>query len=187
MPDLRPAALAWATLAGCLTALVSSLPEYFQLARELSGLRSGALLLTVTFPAVVVWAARSCSAEPYPRAARARGSRVARPPAWRRSRTIGAHTRYAVVIGALGLAGGRPGPRRRCGRPPCRVRAGRGLARGRVRRAPRWASAIGGAAFQFAQSDKRAAGSSFEEALRGGVGWAALGAVRCCSPGRRRC
>jgi hypothetical protein len=87
--------------------------------------------------------------------------------------TIGAHTRYAVVILALGLAG-----------------TGLGLAAGAAASLPRpsWPGAshaaafagatlglaIAGAAFQFAQTDKRAGGGSFEESLAAGVGWAAL-------------
>ena len=152
----------------------SSFPEYFQLARELSGLRSGTLLLTVTFPAVVVWAASILLAGRIPALLRGAAGAACAAAGLAALATIGAHTRYAVVIGALGLAG-----------------TGLGLAAGAAASLPRpsWPGAshaaafagatlglaIGGAAFQFAQSDKRAAGSSFEEALAAGVGWARPG------------
>ena len=49
-------AVVWAGVAACLAALLFLAPEYFQLARNLSGLRVGALLLALTLPAVAGWA-----------------------------------------------------------------------------------------------------------------------------------
>jgi hypothetical protein len=74
------------------------------------------------------------------------------------------HTRYAVLIAALGLAG-----------------TGLGLVAGAARAelAPALAGAAlglatAGAAFQLAQADERDSGASFEHALASGVGWAAV-------------
>ena len=89
------------------------------------------------------------------------------------------HTRYAVLIGALGLAG-----------------AGLGLLAGAVRAALTPApgapgAALGlataGAGFQLAQADERDSGATFEQALAAGVGWAAvlmlvLLAAACAGP-----
>ena len=173
VPDLRPSTLAWAALAGCLAALVFLVPEYLQLARNLSGLRSGTLLLTVTVPAVTVWAASILLAGGIPALLRGAAGAACAVIGLAALATIGAHTRYAVVILALGLAG-----------------TGLGLAAGAAASLPRpsWPGAshaaafagatlglaTAGAGFQFAQTDKRAAGGSFEEALAAGVGWGAL-------------
>jgi DHA2 family methylenomycin A resistance protein-like MFS transporter len=173
VPDLRPATLAWAALAGCLAALVFLVPEYFQLARNLSGLRSATLLLTVTFPAVVVWSASILFGRRIPALIRGAAGAAFAAIGLAALATVGAHTRYALLIVALGIAG-----------------LGLGLAAGAAAGLPRpsWPGAshaaafagatlglaTAGAGFQFAQTDKRASGGSFEEALAAGVGWGAL-------------
>jgi DHA2 family methylenomycin A resistance protein-like MFS transporter len=157
--------LIWATSAGCLAALVFLVPEYFQLVRNLSGLRSGILLLCVTVAAVTTWALSDWLARRIPTAAlgiacAAIGLAVLI--------AIDAHTRYAVLIGALGLAG-----------------SGLGLACGAATRelraelAPALAGAAlglatAGAVFQLAQADERDSGATFEHALAAGVGSAAV-------------
>lgn len=150
-----------ATVAGCLTGLVFLVPEYFQLVRNLSGLRSGILLLCVTVAAVTTWALSGWLARRLPTAAlgvacAAIGLAVLI--------TIDVHTRYAVLIGALGLAG-----------------SGLGLVAGAVRAelTPALAGAAlglatAGAGFQLAQADERDSGATFEHALAAGVGWAAV-------------
>ena len=150
-----------ATVAGCLAALVFLVPEYFQLVRNLSGLRSGILLLPVTVAAVTTWALSGRLAGRIPIAAvgvacAAIGLAVLI--------AIDVHTRYAVLIGALGLAG-----------------SGLGLAAGATRAelTPALAGAAlglatAGAGFQLAQAEERDSGATFEHALAAGVGWAAI-------------
>jgi hypothetical protein len=154
-------------LAACLAALVFLMPEYFQLARNLSGLRSGVLMLALTCATVAGW--------------------TVSPWLGRRSSlaavgclvvglailvTLDAHTRYALVIAALGLGGGGLGsaaaavrawltPATRSALPAALAGAALGLA-------------SAGGAFQFAQADERGAGASFEQALAAGVAWAAV-------------
>ncbi|MBA3260961.1 MAG: hypothetical protein H0T69_00505 [Thermoleophilaceae bacterium] len=171
-PGLPGTALAWAAVAGCLTALLFLVPEYFQLARNLSGLRTGTLLLAVTLPAVVACALSPWLARRLPAAALGPAGVACAGVGLAVLVTIDADTRYAPVIGVLGLTG-----------------AGLGLAGGATRHLPRTepsaplapalaGAALGlaaaGAAFQFAQADERGSGASFEQALAAGVGWAAL-------------
>jgi MFS transporter, DHA2 family, methylenomycin A resistance protein len=154
-------ALLLATVAGGLAALVFLVPQYFQLVRNLSGLRSGILLLCVTLAAVTTWALSGWLARRIPTTAlgvvcAAIGLAVLI--------AIDVHTRYAVLIGALGLAG-----------------SGLGLVAGAAR--AELTPALGGAAlglaaagaiFQVAQADERDSGATFEHALAAGVGWAAI-------------
>ena len=154
-----PAFLA-ATAAGCVAALLFLAPEYFQLVRDLSGLRSGILLLCVTLAAVTSWALSGRVARRIPTvelgvvcAAIGLAVLIA----------IDVHTQYAVLIGALALAG-----------------AGLGLVAGAARAelTPVLAGAvlglaIAGAAFQLAQADERASGATFQQALAAGVSWGA--------------
>jgi MFS family permease len=172
-PEVRGAALVWATLAGCLTALLFLVPEYLQLARNLSGLRSGTLLLAVTLPAVAAWSISPLLAKRVSPMALELAGVACAGAGLAVLITIDAHTRYAVLIAVLGLAG-----------------AGLGLTAGaagdRQQVEPRLeplASALVGAAlglaaaggaFQFAQADERGSNGSFEQALAAGVGWAAL-------------
>jgi hypothetical protein len=150
-----------ATVAGCLAALVFLVPEYFQLVRNLSGLRSGILLLCVTVAAVTTWALSDWLARRIPTAAlgvacAAIGLAVLI--------AIDVHTRYAVLIGALGLAGSGLGllaGAARAGLTSALAGAALGLA-------------TAGAAFQLAQADERDSGATFEHALAAGVGWAAV-------------
>jgi MFS family permease len=169
--EVRGATLAWAALAGCLATLVFLLPEYFQLARNLSGSRSGVLLLAVTLAAVGGWTATTLFGRLIPWTGRLLAGAVCLVGGLAVLATIDAHARWAVLIGALGLTGlglgvsaaaarGLPGP---TSAPLAAVLAGAGLG-----------LAAGGAAFQFAQADERESGATFEEALAAGVGWAAL-------------
>jgi hypothetical protein len=167
------AALAWATLAGCVATLLFLLPEYFQLARNLSGLRSGALLLAVTVPASSAWALSLWLAPRVSAPALAAAGTACAGVALAALAPIDADTRYALLIVLLALAG-----------------TGLGAAGGAVGRAPALSArsaplapafagaALGlagaGFAFQSAQADERAEGASFEAALAAGVGWAAL-------------
>ena len=133
VPDLRPSTLAWAALAGCLAALVFLVPEYLQLARNLSGLRSGTLLLTVTVPAVTVLGRVDPARGPHPRAAARRGG-----SGLRRGRPGGARDDRRAHALRRGDPGTRPGRdragarRRRRGQPAAPELAG-GLARGGLR------------------------------------------------------
>jgi hypothetical protein len=154
-------ALVAATVAGCLAALLFLLPEYFQLVRNLSGLRSGVLLLPVTVAAVMTWALSGWLARRLPSAAlglacAAIGLAVLI--------AIDVHTRYVILIGALGLAG-----------------SGIGLVAGAIRAeltpaltGATLGLAAAGAGFQLAQADERDSGATFEHALAAGVGWAAV-------------
>jgi MFS transporter, DHA2 family, methylenomycin A resistance protein len=173
LQELPGTALAWATLAGCLTALIFLVPEYFQLARNLSGLRSGTLLLAVTVPAVAAWSISPLFAKRVSPMALELAGVACAGAGLAVLITIDAHTPYAVLIAVLGLAG-----------------AGLGLAAGAARDGPPpesrlepLASALVGAAlglaaaggsFQFAQADERGSNGSFAQALAAGVGWAAL-------------
>jgi hypothetical protein len=142
------------------------MPEYFELVRRLSGLRSGVVMLALTLPAVGAWVL-----------ARLLPARLALP-AGALSTAAGLallialepRTSYAVTLGALLLAGG-----------------GLGLATGALHgegeppAVTAWAAAgatlglaIASEAFQHAQADERAGGGSFEESLAAGIGWAAV-------------
>jgi DHA2 family methylenomycin A resistance protein-like MFS transporter len=173
LEGMRGAGLAWAAAAGCLAPLCFLAPQYFQLARNLSGLRSGTLLLAVTLPAVAAWALSRSATGRVPAAAAAVGGFGCAAIGLAGLGTLAADTSYAIVIGTLGLAG-----------------AGLGVAAGAAAGIPTGespprlaASALAGAAvglacaggaFQSVQADERAGGASFEQALAHGIGWAAL-------------
>jgi MFS family permease len=158
-------------LAGCLTALLFLMPEYFQLARNLSGSRSGLLLLGVTLSAVMAFALSDWLGRRLSTAARGVVGVGCLAVGLAVLVTLGAHSRWAVVIGALGLMG-----------------LGLGVAAATARALPGVAAtldaaalagaclglAAAGGAFQFAQADERESGATFQEALATGVGWAAL-------------
>lgn len=167
------AALGWATAAGCLTALVFLMPQYFQLARNLSGLRSGALLLALTVPAVLAWAISRRLASRVPVLPLALAGLAGASVGLAALIPIDAATSYALVTGALCVAGAGLGA---IGAAVGGVTA---LESPSSPLAPTLAGAalglaLAGAAFQFAESDDRAAGASFEQALAAGVGWGAL-------------
>jgi DHA2 family methylenomycin A resistance protein-like MFS transporter len=167
----RPPA-AWAVLSGCVAGLLFVLPEYFQLARDLSGLRSGVLLLAVTFPAVAGWAV-SRRLERVPALAPVLAGLACAAIALAVLTSIGAGTAYALLIVLVGLAA-----------------AGLGVAGGAAGRvdgpAPRsdpvvaalTGAALGlaavGVSFQAAEAAERGDGASFDQAVAGGVGGAAL-------------
>jgi MFS family permease len=162
----QPLAGAAAFAAGCLVALLFLMPEYFELVRRLSGLRSGTVMLALTLPAVSAWVL-----------ARLLPARLALPTGAVSTAaglllliTLDPHTSYAVSVGALLVAGG-----------------GLGLAGGALRgqgepaAVTAWAAAgatlglaIAAEAFQHAQADDRAGGASFEQALCTGIAWAAV-------------
>jgi MFS transporter, DHA2 family, methylenomycin A resistance protein len=150
---------AWAALAGCLTALLFLMPEYFQLVRNLSGSRSGILLLALTLPSVAV----AVVAQRFPWLRLAGTTCAAAGLAL--LITIEPHSRYALLILALGLvgaglgaaAGGLPRP----GLEPLVAGAALGLA-------------LAGAGFQVEQADQRESGATFQDALTSGVSWAAV-------------
>jgi MFS transporter, DHA2 family, methylenomycin A resistance protein len=162
VPGSLPApALLLASAAGCLGALVFLVPEYFQLVRNLSGLRSGILLLCVTVAAVTTWALSGWLARQIPTAAPGIGCAAI---GLALLIAIDVHTRYAVLIVALGLAGAGLGLVARAA--PAELAPGlAGAALG---------LAAAGAVFQLAQADERDSGATFEHALAAGVGWAAV-------------
>jgi DHA2 family methylenomycin A resistance protein-like MFS transporter len=161
----QPLAGAAAFAAGCMVALLFLMPEYFELVRRLSGLRSGVVMLALTVPAVSAWVLARFLA---PRLALPAGA-LSVAAGLALLVTLEPRTSYAVTLGALLLAGG-----------------GLGLATGALRgqgepaAVAGWAAAgaalglaIASEAFQFAQADERASGGSFEHALAAGIGWAA--------------
>jgi DHA2 family methylenomycin A resistance protein-like MFS transporter len=170
---VRGAAMAWAASAGCLAGLLFVIPEYFQLARNLSGLRSGTLLLPVTFSAVAAWAlSRRLTARIPPVALTIAGLACA-GVALAVLGTIDSGTRYAVLIAVLGIAGAGLGAAGGAARALPTGESPLGLAASALAGAALGLAAVG-AAFQSAQADERATGASFEHALAAGVGWAAL-------------
>ena len=158
-------------LAGCLAALLFLMPEYFQLARNLSGSRSGVLLLGVTLSAVTAFALSGWLGRRVPVSALGVAAVGCLGAGLALLVGIDAHSRWPLVIGALGLTGLGLGVAAATTRGllgaastlPAAVLAGACLG-----------LASAGAAFQFAQADERTAGATFEEALAAGVGWAAL-------------
>jgi MFS transporter, DHA2 family, methylenomycin A resistance protein len=150
---------AWAVLAGCLTALLFLMPEYFQLVRNLSGSRSGILLLALTLPTVTVamvgkWLPPLGVAGP-----------ICAVAGLALLVTIEPHSGYALLIVALGLVGTGLGAAasglRGAGLGPVVAGAALGLA-------------VAGAGFQLEQADQRDSGATFQEAFAAGVSWAAV-------------
>jgi MFS family permease len=154
---------AWAALAGCLAALLFLMPEYFQLVRNLSGSRSGILLLALTLPTVTV--AVVADRLPWRSPALGQAGAISAAAGLAVLATIEAHTRYALLIGALGLVGIGLGAAthglRREGLEPLLAGAALGLA-------------VAGAGFQLEQADQRDSGATFQDALASGVSWAAV-------------
>jgi MFS family permease len=171
--ELGGAPWAWGALAGCVAALLFVLPEYFQLARNLSGLRSGALVLAVTLPAVAAWAVSRRLAKLVPPLVITLAGLACAGVPLAVLTTVDADTGYALLIPAIAVAA-----------------AGLGAAGGAVGSVPRLEStsdpliaafagaalglALAGAAFQSGVTDERGDGASFEQALAAGVGSAAF-------------
>jgi MFS family permease len=156
-------AFAWATLAGCLTALLFLMPEYFQLVRNLSGSRSGILMLALTLPAVTV--AVVAHRLPWRIPAFDAAGAVCAAAGLALLATIEPHSRYALLIVALGLVGAGLGAAarglRQASLEPLLAGAALGLA-------------VAGAGFQLEQADQRDSGATFQDALAAGVSWAAV-------------
>jgi MFS family permease len=167
--DLRapqPRAAAAAIAAGCLVALLFLMPEYFELVRRLSGLRSGVVMLALTLPAVSAWVL----ARALPRRLALPAGGLATAAGLALLIALEPRSSYVLTIGALLLAGGGLG-------------LGIGAVRGNGEPGPVAAWAAAGAAlglaiaaesFQHAQADERSGGASFEQALSSGIGWAAV-------------
>jgi hypothetical protein len=169
-PLPSPLAATAAVVGACLAALVFLMPEYFELVRGLSGLRSGTLVLALTIPAVVIWAACRQLGGRLPAQRLALAGLAAAAAGLVALSTLESDTGYALIVGGLVLVG-----------------VGVGAAAGAVRGADPPASVLAwgfaGAtlglattleAFQQTQSDERSGGASFEQALSRGVGWGAL-------------
>jgi MFS transporter, DHA2 family, methylenomycin A resistance protein len=164
---------AWGVVSGCVAGLLFVMPQYFQLARNLSGVRSGTLLLTVTVPAVIAWALAPWLARRVPPIALTLAGFASAGAALAVLTAIEPHSRYALLIGLLGVAG-----------------AGLGAAGGTVASVPglEWRSnavmpalagaalglAVVGAAFESGVDAERGRGTSFEQALSFGAGSAAF-------------
>ena len=166
-------AVAWAAVAACVAGLAFLLPQYFELARILSGLRVGALLLAFTLPAVTSWALARRLAARLPVRGLAIAGLVCAVAALAVLGALEEDTPYAVLIvvmlaagSGLGTvaatAGGRTGAEL-SGVTIAATAAGAALG-----------LAAAGAELQHAQADERAADASFEHALAAGVGRAAL-------------
>jgi hypothetical protein len=173
--DPPPVAVTWLALGGCLASLAFLLPPYFELARGLSPVRSGLLMLTLTVPAAGAWwiVARPATARLASPATTLAGLGCA-VVAMLALAALDADSSYRLPILALAVAG-----------------TGLGLAAGSVGLAALGppaetllaGAAIGaalvlgfaGALFQNEQAAEREAGASFEQALADGVGLAALG------------
>ena len=165
--ELPRAALAWAAVAACLAALVVLMPQYLELARNLSGLRSGVLMLALTFATVGGWAAA-----PWLGRRLSLAGAGCLPVGLAILVTLDAHTRYVLVIGALGLSGFGVGSAAAAMRDSQPAATPSALPAALAGAALGVASA--GGAFQFAAADEREAGASFEQALAAGIGWAAV-------------
>ncbi|MEA2377230.1 MAG: hypothetical protein QOD13_1137 [Thermoleophilaceae bacterium] len=171
-PQARGAAVAWA-LAGCLAGLLFLIPQYFQLARNLSGLRSGTLLLAVTLTAVTAWTLSRWLAGRVPAVALSAAGLACAGIALAALFTIAPDTRYALLIGLLGLVGTGLGAAAGAAVAMEADESPLGLLAPALTGATLGLAAAG-AAFQSGQADDRAGGGSFEQALAAGVGWAAL-------------
>jgi len=170
---LPPAASVWFALAGCMAALGFLLPEYFELGRGLSGLRSGLLVVALSVPAVTSWAVAGWVASRLEARTLTLAGLACAALALLGLRAIDADTRYALVLLGLGLIGTGLGAS-----AGAVCRAATGESPERVLGAALTGAAVGlaaaGAVFQHGQADERAAGASFEQALARGVGLATL-------------
>lgn len=175
-------------VAGCLGAALLLVPQYLELVRGLSPLRSGLLTVALTLPAATGVLAAGLAGRTSGRLLASAGLGAAALGALGMTRVDPASS-YAVVILSLGLLG-----------------AGAGTAAGVLARERRGAAAelmattaagaaltvaAAGAVFQRAQLDERESGGSFEDALAAGVAgsaWllAALLAVAALLAWRRR-
>lgn len=175
-------------VAGCLGAALLLVPQYLELVRGLSPLRSGLLTVALTLPAATGVLAAGLAGRTSGRLLASAGLGAAALGALGMTRVDPASS-YAVVILSLGLLG-----------------AGAGTAAGVLARERRGAAAelmattaagaaltvaAAGAVFQRAQLDERESGGSFEDALAAGVAgsaWllAALLAVAALLASRRR-
>jgi hypothetical protein len=170
LADVPTALWAWAFLSGCAAGVLFVMPEYFQLVRNLSGSRSGALMLAFTVAAVIAWALARPLARRLPGPVLALTGFACAAGAFAGLIAIEPHSRYALVIGLLGLAGIGLGAAAGAVTPvegrldtvtPTLVGAALGLA-------------IVGAALGSGQDAERDRGASFEQALAFGVGSAAI-------------
>jgi MFS family permease len=170
---LTPAAAIWLALAAVLATLGFLVPQYLELARGLSALRAGVLLMVVILPAIAGWALAWRSSGRLELGTLLAAGIGAAAVGLAVLGTLDAQTRYALIGLALALAGGGVGLAAgalcgaRLGEPP-----GRLLAAAAVGAALGLAAA--GATFQQAQAEERASSASFEQALARGVGAAAL-------------
>jgi MFS family permease len=184
---LTGASAAAFAVAGCLGAALLLAPQYLELARGLSPLRSGLLTVALTLPAatLAVLAARAPGRTPG-RLLVAGGLAVAALGALGLTRVDHASS-YALVILSLGLLGAGAGTAagtlaRTWDAPP--AEPGAGTRATAPARGPRGAAAepivvtaagaaltiaAAGAVFQRAQLDERESGGSFEDALAAGV------------------
>jgi MFS family permease len=152
-----------AAVGGGLVAVLVFAPQYFELARGLSPLRSGLLTVAVTGPAAVL----AALAAPV---ARRRGSRLllaaglgcAAIGALGATR-IDAHSSYALVVLSLALLGAGGGTAAGA------LAVGGGATAATLAGGAALVFAAAAAVFQHAQLDERDGGASFEEALAAGL------------------
>jgi MFS transporter, DHA2 family, methylenomycin A resistance protein len=155
---------------GCIAALAFLMPEYFELVRHLSGLRSGALLLALTVPAVSAWTLVRAIGRPSAGPPVAAAGALCTAAGLAVLATLDPGTGYALAAGGLLLVG-----------------IGLGAAVGTAPGADDSAAAVGwtaagtallfalaAEAFQHAEAHDRSGGASFEHALATGVAWAAI-------------
>ena len=194
-------------VAGCLSAALLLAPQYLELVRGLSPLRSGLLTVALTLPAATVAVLAAKLADRVPcRLLACAGLGAAALGALGMTRVDPASS-YSVVILSLGLLGAGAGmavgalARERLAAEPGAGRTAGTLARGSLGAAAELATAAAagaaltiaaaGAVFQRAQLDERESGGSFEDALAAGVAgsaWllAAILAVAALLAWRRR-
>jgi MFS family permease len=157
-------------LAGSTSAALLVMPQYLELVRGLSPLRSGILTLAVTLPAATAAAsARLLAGRVPPELALPGGLACATVGGLGMTR-IDPGSSYAVVVVSLVLLGGGMGAA--AGALATRGDAARSVAAAAPGAALVVAAA--GALLQRAQTEEREAGASFEEALAAGVaasGW----------------
>jgi MFS family permease len=178
-------------VAGCLAAMLLFAPQYFELVRGLSPLRSGLLTVAVTGPAAALAALATLVA----RRGRARpllaaGLACAATGALGATR-IDPASGYALIVLSLALLGAGAGTAAGA------LAGGRHGAGGDLVAAAAAGGALvvaaAGALFQRAQLDERDSGGSFEDALAAGLAGSAwllaallaVAALRAWSPGGR--
>src|SRR5262249_20959592 len=152
----------WLALAAVIATLGFVVPQYLELARGLSALRAGVLLLVVILPAIAGWALAWRSSARLDLGTLLAAGIGAAALGLVVLGTLDAQARYALIGLALGLAGGGVGlaagalSGARLGEPSGRLFAAAavGAALG---------LAVAGATFQQAQADERASSASFEQ------------------------